>query len=83
MYLSCRHHFVVLHLTYEKFFQFFSRLVTVLNSRTLDSATLVLPLPKKYVGCKLKEMKKHKIGMASKSTSIPNFVMLVSLLKNW
>jgi len=76
MYLSCRHHFVVLHCTYEKFFHFFSRLVTVHSSGTLDLAVLELPLPKKYVGCKLEEIKKHELHMASKSASIPNFVML-------
>jgi len=63
-------------------FKFSSRLVSVCNSGTLDLAALVLPLPHKFVGCKLKEIKKHEIAMASKSTPIPNFVMLVSLLKN-
>jgi len=63
-------------------FKFFSRLVTVRNSRTLDLVALVLSLPHKFASCKPKEIKKHEIAMASKSISISNFVMLVNLLKN-
>lgn len=62
---------------------FSSRLVTVCNSRTLDSGALVLSLPHKFVGCKLKDIKKHEIAMTSKGTPISDFMMLVSLLKNW
>jgi hypothetical protein len=83
IYISCRHHFVVLHLTYGKFLVFHETCYCTqfqdlrFSSVCIAPASQVMDPPR----CKLKEIKNHDICMASKSTSIPNFVLLVNLLK--
>jgi hypothetical protein len=84
IYILCSHHFVVLHLTYEKFHVFLKTCYcTQFQDLRFNDASIAPPHT--FVSppcCKLNEIKKTVTGVACNSTtSIPNFVILVTWLK--